>query len=127
MKYAVGFSDKAPERWWGTGEAELVVERVPSLLKHLTSDSKASLSLRLGSASSSFLQEDLGRCLLVNCELLQDRGTNLAWLSLKSSHLAQCFKPLWIATEKAGEMRNKDFQMRKSFKGLRSISQGFRI
>lgn len=38
MKYAVGFSDKIPERERGAGDTERLLERARSMLKHLTCD-----------------------------------------------------------------------------------------
>lgn len=119
----------------GSGEQETLsceLRGFLQLLKLLTSDPKASLSLRLGSVSSSCLHVDVGRCLLANCELRQDRGTSLAWLSLKGSPVLQGFKPFWITThtkkkKNTGKMRNKDVQIRKRYTGLRSIGQGFQV
>lgn len=87
------------------------------------------LCLRLGSTSSSCLHMDLGRGLLANCELCQEEGTILAWLSLKGSHLAPCFKPPWIATEKTEEMRwwGGGGKMFRSGKGTRVLGALVRI
>lgn len=38
MKYTVGFSDKIPEREWGAGDTESLVETAHSMLKHLICD-----------------------------------------------------------------------------------------
>lgn len=121
------FSDRVPERWWEKETLSCCLRGFFQLLKHRLSDPKASWSLRLVSVSCNRLLVNLDRCLLANRELLQDTGTSLAWLSLKRSHLAQSFKPFWIVTEKAGEMKNPDVYIRKRYRAFRSVGRGFQV